>query len=280
MTVLSSSSICDAFLHSRNLRCNVASLFLDTDRVAEYDMKLMDIDQDTLGIPDTEYDCKVYMPSSEFSRICRELASLGESVRIEVTKEGIRFASEGDIANGSVLIKPTEGAGKYSKKGSTSNGVKKEPIVKKEQTDGDDEMEEDDGGAIEDADEDEQPVQKKKTKKTVVVDDDEEDEEAPASEPEEEDEDSSSKKRKRKSTDNGQVAKKAKRGKKGSDSEDDGEANSVAISVTQAVSLSFSLKYLINFAKAAGLTTHVELMLSTDVPLLVCVLSTFNLYCH
>jgi proliferating cell nuclear antigen len=35
--------------------------------VAEYEMKLMDIDTDTLGIPDTEYDCKVTMPSSEFA---------------------------------------------------------------------------------------------------------------------------------------------------------------------------------------------------------------------
>lgn len=226
----------------------------------------MDIDQDVLGIPDTEYDVKVYMPSGEFSRICRELASLGESVRIEVTKEGIRFASEGDIANGSVLIKPTEGAGRYSKKGSAS--VKKEPVVKKEKTDDDDEMEEDDGGAIEDedADEDEAPVQKKK-KKVIAVEDDEEDE-APASEPEEEEEESSSKKRKRSSTDNGKVAKKTKRGKNGEDGGDE-EANSVAISVTQAVSLSFSLKYLINFAKAAGLTSHVELMMSADVPLLV-----------
>lgn len=228
-------------------------------------MKLMDIDQDVLGIPDTEYDVKVYMPSGEFSRICRELASLGESVRIEVTKEGIRFASEGDIANGSVLIKPSEGAGRYSKKGSSS--VKKEPVVKKEKNDDDEEMEEDDGGAIEDedADEDEQPVPKKK-KKVIAVDDDEEDE-APASEPEEEEEDSSSKKRKRSSTDNGKAVKKPKRGKTGEDGDE--EANSVAISVTQAVSLSFSLKYLINFAKAAGLTSHVELMMSADVPLLV-----------
>jgi proliferating cell nuclear antigen len=239
-------------------------------------MKLMDIDQDTLGIPDTEYDSKVYMPSQEFARICRELASLGESVRIEVTKEGIRFASEGDIANGSVLLKPTEGAGRYAKKSGMSNGVKKEPTVKKEKTDDDEEMEEDDAGAVEEAaqeeqgedGDEEQPAPKKK-KKQVVVDDDEEDA-VPEDEPEDEEE-PSSKKRKRKPIDGASSSKKAKRGKKsaGSDGEEDEDANSVSISVTQAVSLSFSLKYLINFAKAAGLTSHVELMMSTDVPLLV-----------
>ena len=69
-------------------------LYVDSDRIAEYDMKLMDIDSDTLGIPETEYDARVTMSSSEFTRIVRDLSQLGESVRIEVGKEGVRFASE------------------------------------------------------------------------------------------------------------------------------------------------------------------------------------------
>jgi proliferating cell nuclear antigen len=35
----------------------------------------------------------------------RDLSALGESVRIEVSKEGVRFASEGESANGSILLK-------------------------------------------------------------------------------------------------------------------------------------------------------------------------------
>jgi proliferating cell nuclear antigen len=73
-------------------------------------MKLMDIDSDTLGIPDTNYDACVTMPASEFSRIVRDLGLLSESVHIEVSKEGVRFASEGETANGSVLLKQTEAA--------------------------------------------------------------------------------------------------------------------------------------------------------------------------
>lgn len=79
-----------------------------SDRIAEYDMKLMDIDSDTLGIPDTEYDARVTMPSAEFTRIVRDLSLLGESVRIEVSKEGVRFASDGEAANGSVLLRPSD----------------------------------------------------------------------------------------------------------------------------------------------------------------------------
>lgn len=83
-------------------------------------MKLMDIDADTLGIPDTEYDASVTMPSGEFARIVRDLSLLGESVRIEVSKEGIRFVSDGEAANGNILMKQTAEAPKKGKKGSSS----------------------------------------------------------------------------------------------------------------------------------------------------------------
>ena len=50
-----------------------------TDRMSEYDIKLMDIDQEHLGIPDTEYAATIELPSSEFQRICRDLSQLSES---------------------------------------------------------------------------------------------------------------------------------------------------------------------------------------------------------
>jgi proliferating cell nuclear antigen len=52
-----------------------------TDRMSEYDIKLMDIDQEHLGIPDTEYAATITLPSPEFQRICRDLSALSESGR-------------------------------------------------------------------------------------------------------------------------------------------------------------------------------------------------------
>ena len=46
----------------------------------------MDIDSEHLGIPDTEYDVSVNMSSTEFQRICRDLAVLGESGIIKTSK--------------------------------------------------------------------------------------------------------------------------------------------------------------------------------------------------
>lgn len=49
------------------------------DRMSEYDIKLMDIDQEHLGIPETDYAATITMPTTEFQRICRDLGSLSES---------------------------------------------------------------------------------------------------------------------------------------------------------------------------------------------------------
>lgn len=51
----------------------------ETDRISEYDLKLMDIDQEHLGIPETEYAATVTMPCAEFQRICRDLSAISES---------------------------------------------------------------------------------------------------------------------------------------------------------------------------------------------------------
>ncbi|KAL3472928.1 Mysoin-binding motif of peroxisomes-domain-containing protein [Aspergillus californicus] len=77
----------------------------ETDRLSEYDIKLMDIDQEHLAIPETEYSATVEMPSSEFQRICRDLNNISESVVIEATKEGVKFSCTGDIGNGAVTLR-------------------------------------------------------------------------------------------------------------------------------------------------------------------------------
>lgn len=108
-------------------------------------MKLMDIDQEHLGIPDTQYDATITMSSAEFQRICRDLGALGESVKIEASKEGVRFSSEGEVGNGSVLLKQSagrEGAGSSSKK------VKRDPDEEEDEEDEKPEIDEDEGGEL------------------------------------------------------------------------------------------------------------------------------------
>ena len=77
------------------------------DRIADFELKLMDIDADQLGIPNTEYKCNIKMPSTEFQRIIRDLQVLGDTCSIECTKEGVRFSVSGDLGTGNILVRST-----------------------------------------------------------------------------------------------------------------------------------------------------------------------------
>lgn len=56
-------------------------------KVSNFELKLIDIDGDFLGIPETEYNASITMSSSEFAKICHDLTILGDTVVIEAKKE-------------------------------------------------------------------------------------------------------------------------------------------------------------------------------------------------
>ena len=56
-----------------------AGSLADQDKISDFEMKLMDIDSEHLGIPETDYHAIVRMPSQEFNRICRDLSSIGDT---------------------------------------------------------------------------------------------------------------------------------------------------------------------------------------------------------
>ena len=76
------------------------------DRVSEYEMKLMDIDTEQLGIPETEWAASVTMPSAEFQRICKDMAIIGDTLSISVDKQGIKFSVNGEMGTGNTTLMP------------------------------------------------------------------------------------------------------------------------------------------------------------------------------
>jgi proliferating cell nuclear antigen len=75
------------------------------DRISDFEMKLMQIDSESLGIPDTEYSANVTMSSTEFQRIIRDLSNMGDSCTIACNKEGIKFSVSGDVGTGNVTLR-------------------------------------------------------------------------------------------------------------------------------------------------------------------------------
>jgi len=75
------------------------------DKISDFELKLMEIETDVLGIPDTEYKSVIKMPASEFQRICRDLTILGDTVVISATKDGVKFSVTGDLGAGNITLR-------------------------------------------------------------------------------------------------------------------------------------------------------------------------------
>jgi len=80
----------------------------DDDRIADFDLKLMQIESEHMEIPEQQYKVVARLPSSEFLRICRDLKEFGETMHVKASKEGITFSVRGDVGAGNVMLKPRE----------------------------------------------------------------------------------------------------------------------------------------------------------------------------
>lgn len=92
----------------------ISLLFEDKNATesSEYELKLINIDSDYLGIPDQEYPVEIEMPSTKFQRICKDLVQIGEAVTISCVKESVRFSISGDLGSGSVNLNQIKNADK------------------------------------------------------------------------------------------------------------------------------------------------------------------------
>merc|ERR1712238_37793 len=78
------------------------------DRIADFDLKLMQIESEHMEIPEQQYKVVAKLPSGEFQKICRDLRGFGETMQVKASKEGITFSVQGDVGAGNVLLKPRE----------------------------------------------------------------------------------------------------------------------------------------------------------------------------
>jgi len=80
----------------------------DDDRIADFDLKLMQIESEHMEIPEQHYKVSARLPSAEFQKICRDLKEFGETMQVKASKEGITFSVHGDMGSGNVMLKPRE----------------------------------------------------------------------------------------------------------------------------------------------------------------------------
>lgn len=79
-------------------------------------LKLLDMDEDILRIPDIEFDSVITMPSNEFQRICRDLSNIAETLIIESEGDSFKMSAEGDIGEITIDIGETQNGLVFAKK--------------------------------------------------------------------------------------------------------------------------------------------------------------------
>ena len=98
------------FISSSDVSDTLIIIFesINNDRISEFELKLIKIDSEPLGIPETEYSATIMITSSEYRRISSEMITLGDTMQIGISKEGIKFEVEGDIGKATVFLKQME----------------------------------------------------------------------------------------------------------------------------------------------------------------------------
>lgn len=70
----------------------------------DFNLNLISIESEHLGIPDTSYSSMITMSSNEFNRIIKELFFLAETVNIETGTNFVSFSVNTESVNGSIRI--------------------------------------------------------------------------------------------------------------------------------------------------------------------------------
>jgi proliferating cell nuclear antigen len=78
------------------------------DKIAEFDLKLMEIESEHMEIPEQTYKCVAKLPSAEFLKIVKDLKEFGETMQISASKDGVKFSVQGDLGGGNVMLKPRD----------------------------------------------------------------------------------------------------------------------------------------------------------------------------
>ena len=85
--------------------------FMDIEIISEvkktkssFQLKLLDINESRIEVPDIEMTSVTTLPSSDFQRICRDMSNIGTDIEIRRCKDYIQLRCEGDFASQETTI--------------------------------------------------------------------------------------------------------------------------------------------------------------------------------
>ena len=86
----------------------------------KFQLKLLDINESRIEVPEIEMSTVTILPSVDFQRLCRDMSNIGTEIEIKRVGKEIKFNCDGDFANQStsidILEESVEISGLYSLK--------------------------------------------------------------------------------------------------------------------------------------------------------------------
>lgn len=70
----------------------------------KFQLKLLDINESRIEVPDVEMTTLTTLPSADFQRLCRDMSNIGTDIEIKRVDNLIQFKCEGDFANQETAI--------------------------------------------------------------------------------------------------------------------------------------------------------------------------------
>ena len=80
------------------------------EKRTEFSLNLITLDSEHLGIPETTYTSEISMNSFDFTKLCRELHQLSETVTIEASIAYVKFSIDGEVGSGVIEIQTNSDA--------------------------------------------------------------------------------------------------------------------------------------------------------------------------
>jgi len=95
--IITTSDVLTIDIHDRDLMY-ITIENANKNSVTKFELALLWINEDILGLPDIPRQCTTIMPSVDFQRICRDMGILSNDITICRDKNLLKFSCEGDFA--------------------------------------------------------------------------------------------------------------------------------------------------------------------------------------
>lgn len=96
----------------------------DKNSSTTFHLKLLDIDEDIIQIPDIDFECVITLPSNDLQKICRDMNHISDnSVHIKSIDNRLILSCKGDFANQETILKENTNGLTFSKQNKEVEGT-------------------------------------------------------------------------------------------------------------------------------------------------------------